>query len=47
MNWVKGFQATLDYMEEHLTEPVDFEQIAKQMNLSAFYFQKIFSADSL
>ncbi len=43
MNWVKGFQATLDYMEEHLTEPVDFEQIAKQMNLSAFYFQKIFS----
>ncbi len=42
MDWVKGFQKAIDYIEEHITEPVDYERIAREMNLSSFYFQKIF-----
>lgn len=43
MDWLKGFQAAINYMEEHLTEPIEFDRIAQEMNLSSFYFQKIFS----
>lgn len=42
MDWVKGFQSAIDYIEEHITEPIDYERIAREMNLSSFYFQKIF-----
>lgn len=43
MDWIKSFQRAVDYMEEHITEPVDCARIAREMNLSSFYFQKIFS----
>lgn len=42
MDWVKSFQSALDYIEEHITEPIDCGSIASRMNLSGFYFQKIF-----
>lgn len=38
MDWLKGFQAAINYMEEHLTEPIEFDRIAQEMNLSSFYF---------
>lgn len=43
MDWVKSFQKSIDYIEEHITEPLDYERIAQEMNISGFYFQKIFS----
>lgn len=43
MDWVKSFQNAVDYIEEHITEPTDYERIAREMNVSSFYFQKIFS----
>ncbi|MDE6599484.1 MAG: AraC family transcriptional regulator [Oscillospiraceae bacterium] len=43
MDWVKSFQNAVDYIEEHLAEPTDYERIAREMNVSSFYFQKIFS----
>lgn len=43
MDWIKGLQRTIDYMEDHITEPVDHEKIAAEMNVSVFYFQRIFT----
>jgi len=43
MDWVKGFRSAIDYIEEHITEPIDYDRIAREMNLSSFYFQKIFT----
>lgn len=43
MNWIKGLQRAIDYMEAHITEPTDYELIAREMNVSAFYFQRIFT----
>ena len=43
MDWVKSFQQAVDYIEEHILEPTDCERIAREMNISSFYFQKIFS----
>lgn len=43
MDWVKSFQGAINYIEEHITEPADYERIAREMNLSSFYFQKIFT----
>lgn len=43
MDWVKGFQKSINYIEEHITENLDYESIASEMNISEFYFQKIFS----
>lgn len=43
MDWIKGLQRTIDYMEAHITEPADYELIAREMNVSAFYFQRIFT----
>ncbi|MDE6709846.1 MAG: AraC family transcriptional regulator, partial [Oscillospiraceae bacterium] len=43
MDWIKSFQRSIDYIEEHIAEPVEVSDIAAQMNVSAFYYQKIFS----
>lgn len=43
MDWVKGFQKSIDYIEAHITEPLTCEYIAREMNLSGFYYQKIFT----
>ena len=42
MDWIKSFQKAVDYVEEHICEPVDYKRIAQEMNVSSFYFQKIF-----
>lgn len=43
MNLMKDLQHTIDYIEKHITEPVDYEKIAREMNLSVFYFHRIFT----
>lgn len=43
MDWIRCFQRSIDYIEEHITEEVDIADIAQQMNISAFYYQRIFS----
>lgn len=43
MDWVKSFQGAINYIEEHITEPIDYDKVAARMNLSSFYFQKIFA----
>lgn len=44
MDWALGIQNAVDYIEEHLTENLDFEEIARRAASSSFYFQRIFSA---
>lgn len=43
MDWTRSFQRSIDYVEENITEPLDINEIARQMNISPFYYQKIFS----
>ncbi|MFF2448257.1 effector binding domain-containing protein [Neobacillus sp. NPDC058068] len=43
MGWVESLQRAIDYMEEHLLEPLSMERIAKQANVSIFHFQRTFS----
>ena len=42
--WMDGFQASIDYIEAHLTEPMDIGSIASMAALSPFYYQRIFGA---
>ena len=42
--WIEGFQNSINYMEENLTEELDIEQIAGLAALSSFYYQRIFGA---
>lgn len=43
MDWIKGFNNAIDYIEQNITEPLAYERIAQEMNISGFYFQRIFS----
>ena len=43
MNWAIDFQNAIDYIEEHLTDNIDYNEIAKRACMSSFYFQRIFS----
>mgnify|MGYP003101262582 CR=1 FL=1 len=43
MDWVTGIQNAIDYVEEHLTEEIDYDRVAEQAACSNFYFQRIFS----
>lgn len=43
MNWISGIQKTVDYVEAHITEELDFCEIAKQAYSSSFHFQRVFS----
>lgn len=42
MDWATGIQNAIDYIEEHITEELDYNEIAKQAVCSPYYFQKIF-----
>jgi AraC family transcriptional regulator len=43
MDWITGVQRAVDYVEAHITEPIDYEEAAKQAYSSSFHFQRIFS----
>ena len=38
-----GLQHAIDYVETHLTEPIDFGEAAKCAYASSFHFQRVFS----
>lgn len=42
MDWATGIQNAIDYIEEHIVEDLDYNEIAKQAMCSPYYFQKIF-----
>ena len=42
--WTEGFQRSIDYIEDHLTDPLEIGDIAGIAALSPFYYQRIFGA---
>lgn len=42
--WIEGFQKSIDFIEENLTEELEIEDIADKAALSPFYYQRIFGA---
>ena len=42
MDWLTGLQNAINYIEEHLTEEIDYDEVAKEAACSSFYFQRIF-----
>ena len=42
MEWMAALRSTLRYVEEHLCEPVDIAEIAKELYMSPYYLQKGF-----
>lgn len=43
MDWITGIQKAIDYVEEHITEEIDYEEVAKRAYSSSFHFQRIFA----
>ena len=43
MDWITGIQRALDYVEEHITGPIDYEEAARRACSSSFHFQRVFS----
>ena len=43
MDWITGIQRAIDYVENHITESIDYEEVAKQAYSSSFHFQRVFS----
>lgn len=41
--WNEGISNAVSYIEEHLTEKIEIEQVAEKAYVSSFYFQKIFN----
>ena len=42
MAWITGIQNAIDYIEEHLTEEINYDKVADEAACSNFYFQRIF-----
>lgn len=42
MDWITGIQRAIDYIEDNLTEELDYEEIAKLAYVSNFHFQRVF-----
>ncbi len=42
MDWISTFQEAINYMEEHLTDKISVDDVAKEVAISSFYFQKSF-----
>ena len=43
MDWITGIQNAIDYIENHLTETIDYDIVAVQSFSSTYHFQRIFS----
>ena len=43
MDWITGIQNAINYIEDHLTEPIDYDRVAKESFSSPFHFQRVFS----
>lgn len=43
MDWITAIQKALNYMEEHMLENIDYEEIASSVYISSFHFHSAFS----
>ena len=43
MEWVVGVQRAIDYIEDHITEELDYEEIARTGFSFSYHFQRVFS----
>ena len=43
MDWIERFNEAIRYIEEHLTEEIDYEQVARLACCSSYHFQRIFA----
>lgn len=43
MEWMKIIGNSVQFIEEHLTDDLSVDEIAKAVNVSPFYFQKGFA----
>ena len=43
MEWITGIQNAINYIEDHITEPIDYEELGRVSFSSPFHFQRIFS----
>lgn len=43
MDWIDGLQKSIDYIETHLTETIDYDAVAAQCYSSSYHFQRVFS----
>lgn len=43
MSWIESIQKAINYIEAHLQETITMEQIAQEVNVSVFHFQRTFS----
>lgn len=43
MEWIERLNQTIKYIEKHLTEQIDYDEIAKAMHCSTYYFQRMFT----
>lgn len=42
MEWMERFNNCMEYIEEHLTEKLDYEKLAEIMNCPLYHFQRMF-----
>lgn len=43
MEWIERLNRAVDYIESHLTEPPDYEQLGRIACCSAYHFQRMFA----
>ena len=43
MDWIRTINRAIAYMEDHLTERIELDDVARSVNLSAFHFHRAFS----
>ncbi|MGN1169198.1 MAG: effector binding domain-containing protein [Acutalibacteraceae bacterium] len=43
MDWISGIQRAIDYVEEHLSDEIDYDAAAREAASSVFHFQRMFS----
>lgn len=42
MNWIKGMQDSIDYIEKNLSDTIDMNEVAARACCSTFYYQRMF-----
>ena len=43
MEWIAAMQQAIAYMEDHLLEPIHYEDVAKRVHISSYEFHRTFS----
>ena len=42
MEWIERLNSAVEYMEDHLLEKIDYEEVAEIANFPAYHFQRMF-----